>query len=1145
MTEPVVDRQKGAQATLNQIAASDPNRSVFVSANAGTGKTQVLTMRVLRLLLSGISPETILCVTYTKAAAAEMKSRLYKQLSIWAVCDQIDLVAELKKLGEDRPTQAQIQIARSLFAHILENEDGPCIETVHSFCQAILRRFPVEAQVPPDFQLLSEMESDRLITDCFFNLLQQAGQLQDARLTEALSVITQQTDEKQTIVHIKTHLRNRHHMQRMKDDPLGLPAYETELRQALGIEDKVDLSAEEQELAVQIRQMPLARIMTALLKGGVQQADRGHQLRMWLEADDEGRPIDIASLANVFMTKDGGWRKKVTDKKVEAYDPKCAAFQGHIINRLGHYFQLKSAERCVLLSLSLARISAAVYQRFQRQKFAAGLLDYEDLIFYTDMLLAQEQMMAWVRWKLDQGINHLLIDEAQDTSPAQWSLLTKLSAPFFDDDDNAKDRTVFAVGDFKQSIYSFQGADPKTFAASQQALTRRAAAVQKPFDVIDFTLSFRSSQAVLSFIDCVMTADEVTGLGSSAYRSHDVFRTGMPGLVEVWPATIGAEKIELPLFDAPELTEHKDSDARHASTVVAHIKALLAGDEAKLFGRAIRPQDILILVRKRDTFYALLRAELERENIPVAGADRIVLNNQIEILDLLALGDVCLLPEDDLQLACLLKSPLVGLTEDELFVLATGRGEASLYEALRLAAETGNRFGEAGKKLSRWLGLADQLPVFEFFSLVLTEGGRQAFHSRLGPAVDDSLNAFLFQAREHGQQGQAGLTHFLNFFRQGGSEVKRDMDTEHGGQIRVMSIHGAKGLEAPIVYLPDMLRSTHPSSSLVQVPTGLYWPSGQSLPLDIIEQMKQANQKIRDEEDFRLLYVALTRAQQALFVSGWQKPRQRIPENSWHDLLARQIQKCAGATQNVDGIWRLVTPGQDVSPQEDGESALPTPDSVPPAWYVDPPQPEPSPASSLVPSDLGEPDRIVAFTVDDRRTALLRGQFVHKLFETLPDLPADRWPEAATKIAASLLAGVAALNRQKGLSSEDIQTLLRQATVIMTDKRMRYLFGPDALVEAALSGRVGRLVVQGQVDRLVVRDTDVFLADFKTGTPPVTETDIPFRYIRQMAVYAELLRQIYPDKKITCWVVWTQTAEVSIISDAQRQAELAGLVAHY
>ena len=265
----------------------------------------------------------------------------------------------------------------------------------------------------------------------------------------------------------------------------------------------------------------------------------------------------------------------------------------------------------------------------------------------------------------------------------------------------------------------------------------RASAVQKPFDVIDFTLSYRSSQAVLNFVDCVMTADEVTGLGNLAYRPHDVFRTGMPGLVEVWPATTGAEKIELPLFDAPELIDHQDSDARHASTVVAHIKDLLAGAQAKLFGSAIRPQDILILVRKRDTFYALLRAELERENIPVAGADRIVLNNQIEILDLLALWDVCLLPEDDLQLACLLKSPLVGLTEDELFVLATCRGDASLYEALTLATETGTSFAEAARKLSQWLSLADQLPVFEFFSLVLTEGGRQAFHSGLGPAVDD------------------------------------------------------------------------------------------------------------------------------------------------------------------------------------------------------------------------------------------------------------------------------------------------------------------------------------------------------------------------------------------------------------------------
>ena len=296
-----------------------------------------------------------LCLTYTKAAAAEMKSRLYKQLSIWAICEQKKLLNELKKLGEDRPTQTQIQTARSLFAHILDHEDGPRIETVHSFCQSVLRRFPFEAQVPPDFQLLSEMDADRLITDCFFDLLQQAGQLYDARLDEAMSVIIRQTDEKQAIVHIKTNLHDRHFIQRMTDDPLKLSTFEAELRQLLGIENKVDLLVAEQDLALQIRKRPLTRIIRALLEGGVQQANRGYQLQMWLEADDEGKPMDIAGLADIFMTKDGSWRKKVTDKKVDVYDPSCAAFQYQIINELEHYFQLKSAERCVLLSLSLAR----------------------------------------------------------------------------------------------------------------------------------------------------------------------------------------------------------------------------------------------------------------------------------------------------------------------------------------------------------------------------------------------------------------------------------------------------------------------------------------------------------------------------------------------------------------------------------------------------------------------------------------------------------------------------------------------------------------------------------------------------------------------------------------------------------------------
>ena len=269
-----------------------------------------------------------------------------------------------------------------------------------------------------------------------------------------------------------------------------------------------------------------------------------------------------------------------------------------------------------------------------------------------------------------------------------------------------------------------------------------------------------------------------------------------------------------------------------------------------------------------------------------------------------------------------------------------------------------------------------------------------------------------------------------------------------------------------------------------------------------------------------------------------------MPENSWHDLLARQIQYCAGAIQNADGVWRLETPGEDISSQDDAMSAVTLSAGVPPAWYFREPEPETTQAHPLVPSDLGESDQIVAFTAANRRTALLRGQFVHKLFEILPYLPADKWSETAEKIAASLLAGGAVISRQKGLSAADIQMLLNQVTAIMTDKRLCGLFGPDALAEAAISGKVGHLVVQGQVDRLVVRETDVFLADFKTGTPPADKTDMPVRYVRQMAVYAELLSQIYPAKQITCWVIWTQTAEVSIVSDVRRQSELAGLVAH-
>ena len=613
--------------------------------------------------------------------------------------------------------------------------------------------------------------------------------------------------------------------------------------------------------------------------------------------------------------------------------------------------------------------------------------------------------------------------------------------------------------------------------------------------------------------------------------------------MEVWPIIETAPADPPPYLDLPAFSAGDNGPLQQAKRVAAHIKSLLNGAEKAHFGKPIDPQDILVLLRKRDSFFALLRAALEGENIPVAGADRMALKNQIEILDLLALADACLLPEDDLQLACLLKSPLIGLDENALMTLAAGRGDKSLFDQLMAHDGAVNMFGDAVAKFLKWRQLSQQLPVFEFFSVVLSQGGRKAFHCRLGHAVDESLDAFLQRARDHGQTGQPGLSHFLYAFRQGNSEVKRDMDSAGAGVVRVMTIHGAKGLEAPIVYLPDMLNARMPSDSLVSTEEAVYWPAGKP-ENEYMAALKIEAKEMCDQEADRLLYVALTRARQALFISGWSQKISRVEKDSWYESASATIQCCEGAYALEDGTWRLVSGQPDSS-----SKARPQAESLAPplpSWLEEDPKDEPIPARPITPSDTGPRDATIPFGTASRKAAMLRGSFVHRLFEILPDLPASgRWA-AASRIAAIMGMKDAGFDKPAAFTTEEIKALFEAVEQVMSLPELASLFSRNALAEADISGLVGGQAVQGQIDRMVVLEDKVIIADFKTGLPPKELDDlaqIPPAYLRQMALYGALVSQIYPDREVECLLIWTQIMKVSSVPAQMRQEMLEQLAA--
>ena len=1121
-------------ASVLQRRATDPKSSIFVSANAGTGKTEVLVRRVLRLLLQDEPADSILCVTYTKAAATEMRQRLYRRLSAWAVCDKSKLLEDIQGLlGKITPTQKQIENARSLFARILDNENGPQIKTVHSFCQSILKRFPVESGVTPRFGLILDFERDQLIQDCFFELMEKNV----PPISQSLDLLNQQTDESQIFEHIKTWLQpeNQYALHQMADDPAMYQHYADNLARDLDHNIEDDNTSLLDEIISALDEKSLTPIADMLASGGVNQQKRGDKITTWLALNLEDRRIDIDQLIDVFLKKGDRQRySKYSDKEIDKSFPNAVSLQEPVIEACETFIKKRSALRCFDISKALCQLAIEFYKIFQEKKATKSVLDYDDLILKTKRFLEKDNLsIEWVMFKLDQSIDHLLVDEAQDTNPEQWHVLKSLYDSFFDNVEATPHRTVFVVGDYKQSIYSFQGARPEIFFKQQEELKQKSQEVNKAFDSIDFTLSFRSSSAILTFVDQVMQSENITGIGEN-YLPHDVCKN-KAGLVEIWPITKEDSPPKPPYFDVPP---SKDADAddnaanEHANKVAKHIKSLLEGSERAHFGCEIKPEDIMVLFRKRDSFFMLFLSALAREDVPVAGADRVILNRRIEIQDLLALADVCLLPEDDLQLACLLKSPLIGLGENQLLELAAHRGDKSLYQILKTHNGAVTDFGHAATKIRLWREQSRELPVFEFFNSILVKGGRADFHSRLGAEVDDNLNGFLLKAREDNTKGRAGLFHFVQAFRHDKNEIKREQDTTDNARgVKVMSIHGAKGLEAKIVYLPDMLKPRLAPDTLVGDENGLYWPSSSDPPPPKIAELKEKAKTKKREENDRLLYVALTRAEQALFISGWGRSRIRMIEESWFEGLETALKLCDGVVQDDESKLRLTsgTPETESPPTshvDKKEIAVPTP-----TWWTSPPPAQALPVRPLTPSYLGVPDQVISFSQASREHALDRGSYVHKLFEHLPLIASDLRLAAALRIAENFPA----------IKSE-AEELFHQAFSIIDAPQHASLFAPEALSEVSISGLIGTMTTEGQIDRLGFDGDKVILADFKTGMPPKSEADISQNYKRQMAIYGALVQQIYPNKQIICQLIWTQSCAVSLISEAVRQEEINRII---
>ena len=1140
----------------HQIAAADPGQSVFVTANAGSGKTSTLVDRVARLLLRQVQPGEILCVTYTKAAAAEMQARLFARLGAWAVMDDGELAQSLADLGgHDHETSQPeaLSRARRLFAKALDTPGGLKIQTIHAFCEKLLRRFPLEAGVTPGFTVLENEAATALSHAAREALAQLALADFDAPVGRAYSHFAVELDWKafQDLLGL------------IETDRVKLTDYTA--RVVAGTADSPHALVEaDPDVTVEALEHDFMRWLdrdqwhataAAMATGSTNDQKCADRMRAAAWTFD--------GIAPVFLTEKRETRASVaTAKAPQAARDWLTDLQLKYLSALGEVRKARVARDTVHV-LTLAQVHAELYDR---AKEARGALDFGDLVARTVDLLTVRSSAAWVLYKLDGGIEHVLVDEAQDTAPQQWDIIRALTEGFFSGDSGRVPRvlpttgqlparTVFAVGDEKQSIYSFQGARPERLRQESQRYDSLVTGSDAVFSAVELATSFRSTPQVLAFVDAVFTPPERTaalvGEQIGAMAPHVAKREADQGCVDLWPLFEDQKAPEPDVWDPVDQEASTSGRKQLAAKLAAWIQGqvetgVTVHDRTRRELRACGYGDFLILVRRRDaTFEEIIRA-LKSAGVPVAGADRLKLSSHIVFDDLIALARFALYSDDELSLAGILRSPFCDVDEDSLFELAGREARrANLWTVLQQRAGERPEWSHARDFLLALIATRDRDP-FGFFSGLLNRvdagglSGRARILRRLGLEAGEAIDETLNQVLSAEDRGGIDLETCLALLEAADVEVKRELEGARD-EVRVMTVHGAKGLEAPIVILPDTTSAaTAQGPSLMPVAQDdgteawLMCPGSAKEDCPATASAREARQARANAETLRLLYVALTRARDRIVVLGRAlgKPKTGYDKDSWWEVISETFDRLGDTVRELDGGVRRFGPDPAVLTSAEAPRAETV---VAPDWMTASPSPDPG-MRLASPSRMDEALRIPApsplATTAGPGAPLgrfRRGDLIHRLLERLPDIPPAERPDAAARM----------LSRERDIDDQQRAEMIESAFRVLDDDRFAPVFGSGSRPEVALTGSVGTIAVSGRMDRLVVTPDRVLVIDYKTNRPaPARIEDADPAYVRQLAVYAAILGRLYPDRPVEAALVWTDGPQLMAVPRAMMAAAL-------
>ncbi len=1135
LTQPNSDDPVGF-ATLQQDRASSPAHSAWVDASAGSGKTKVLIDRVLRLLLSGVPAQRILCLTFTKAAAANMAVRLTSELGKWATLAEDKLRQELHSLTGIIPEAEGIAQARRLFAATLDAPGGLQFQTIHSFCQSLLARFPLEAGVPVGFTVLEDRQSQGLLAEARRELLNEAGLQPDGDLAGALNTLLEAfTGE--DFGKLESEIVGQRSV--LEKQLMHGPAFELEnLYPLLGLKPgETEADAIARFCADEWHNIPLLTAAAqAMIKDGTKtNVERGEALATWLAKDATGRAMLIDGFVEVFLTQKDEKRATICTKKFAEAHPDMAELLDTEAEQCLMLASKRKATRTAHTSRALIIYVASLLGRYHRLKNERLALDFDDLIVAASRLVTHERA-AWVLFKLDGGIDHVLVDEAQDTNDRQWKLIEALTSDFFSGEGarEAKiQRSMFAVGDYKQSIYSFQGADPDAFTRARARLAARLSNVGQKLENVSFNISFRSTGAVLAAVDRVFFG-ATARIGLPDYAEHLSSLPKLPGQVDLWPVAPP---------DAPDSAAKTRPLNKAAHLIAAQIRSWVSHKKMLTTrGRPMEYGDFLILVRSRGDFMPEFVRACKQIGVPVSGADRMVIDDQLAVEDVLAFANFLLLPEDDLTLATVLKGPFIGMSEEALFALAHNRGKNTRLLSRLGQDATGKQYAEW---LAEWQRRTDRITPYTLLSALLAEpcpqdtrSGRRAIVSRLGPEANDPLDELLSLALQYEQGEVPSLQGFMRWIKSGKTEIKRELE-QAGAQVRIMTVHGSKGLQAPIVFVADNLEAPKDKGRLLIDPEGLAPPLLTASTVDEAEPAKarRAYRKGRQYEEFhRLLYVALTRAEDRLIFASWARKDskldeqgrvQTVPENpGWYHLMLEGMQQSPEAEYDFTALggWRGIglrhTSGDTahIRTSKAGTNSAEQAVVTLPTWATTLPKSEPTPSRPLTPSKLEDEAAVISPLDDKNGWRFRRGLLIHRLLQSLPDMPAEKRRSA----------GLVWLSKQ----AEKPERLIDEVLAVINNPDHAVLFGPNSRAEVPVSGRAGSRILSGQIDRLAVTDDTVWLVDYKTNRlPPASLEAVDIAYLKQMAAYRAALAPLYPGRRIRAILLWTDGPNLMELPD--------------